>query len=70
MKLSAKDGQAMPVAVNPTGFNPWKFSNRCFAQHDSDLSFPRKRESIRLETGYLLEFILVKTRAGMTNKQT
>jgi len=25
MKLSAEGGQAKPVAVNTTGFNPWKF---------------------------------------------
>jgi len=26
MKLSAKGGQAEPVAANATGFNPWKFT--------------------------------------------
>jgi len=26
MKLSAKGGQAKPVAANATGFNPWKFT--------------------------------------------
>jgi len=32
MKLSAKGGQAKPVAANATGFNPWKFT---FAQYSN-----------------------------------
>jgi hypothetical protein len=64
MKLSAKGGQAKPVAANATGFNPWKFTfpkssftylhNVNFTAFKFDSSFRHREQCVVFAYSYVV----------------